>query len=392
MFPARSTERLETVGGTWCLPAGDEENVRPALPSVCRLDRRVMPFGSHVTGEMTLFEKPVGVSPDRDPAKILIVDNIEEDIAFLRSVLEEEGYSIALAHGNETLVEAAAREAPDLVLMDVMATGEDGFEACRRFKHDPSTRLTPLVLLTGLYARQHRVRGINAGADDFLTKPPNALELKARVRSLVRLKKYTDELDSAESVLLTLAMTIESRDAYTQGHCRRLALYATSLGSDLALTSDELRALYRGAFLHDLGKICVPDGVLQKAGPLTDAEYALMKQHPVVGEALCGPLRVLRPVRPIVRHHHERLDGSGYPDALRGDDVPFLAQILSIVDVFDAITTDRPYRGAHSVEVGCRALEEEAAKGWKRSDLVERFASLARAGRFNGVDSSHASQ
>jgi putative two-component system response regulator len=348
-----------------------------------------MPLRSHSPSPSARPDTPPDFPIERDPAKILIIDNIEDDVAFLRAVLEEEGYIIATAHAGETALVAAAREVPDLVLMDVMANGEDGFDVCRQFKQDPATRLTPIVLLTGLYARQHRLRGIDAGADDFLTKPPNALELTARVRSLVRLKRYTDELDSAEAVLLTLALTIESRDAYTQGHCRRLANYATSLGVELGLTSEELKALYRGAFLHDLGKICVPDGVLQKAGPLTEEEYALMKRHPVVGEALCGPLRALRPVRPIVRHHHERLDGSGYPDALRGDDVPFLAQILSIVDVFDALTTDRPYRGAHTVDDGCRELEDEAAKGWKRPDLVERFATLARAGRLHVCDASH---
>lgn len=350
-----------------------------------------MPPRRHHFTSVTLLDDPaVGTPRERETAKILIVDNIEDDIAFLRSMLEEEGYTIATARGDESAIDAAAREVPDLVLMDVMATGDDGFEVCRRFKHDPATRLTPLVLLTALYAREHRVRGISAGADDFLTKPPNAQELKARVRSLVRLKRYTDDLDSAESVLLTLALTIEARDAYTQGHCRRLATYAMALGADLGLTSDELKALYRGAFLHDLGKICVPDGVLQKTGPLTDEEYVLMKQHTVVGEGLCGQLRVLRPVKPIVRHHHERLDGSGYPDGLRGDQVPFLAQILSIVDMFDALTTDRPYRAAHGFEAAYSALRLEADRGWKRADLVERFVSLARAGRFDGFEGSEA--
>jgi cyclic di-GMP phosphodiesterase len=328
---------------------------------------------------------PEPPGPTRDRPRILIVDDIQDDVAFLRAALEEEGYAIVTARSDEGAIAAAARESPDVVLMDVMAPGEDGFEICRRFKQDPATRLTPLVLLTGLYAREHRVRGINAGADDFLTKPPNTQELKARVRSLVRLKRYTDELDSAEAVLLTLALTIEARDAYTQGHCRRLAMYSVALGADLGLTSDELKALYRGAFLHDLGKICVPDGVLLKEGALTADEYALMKKHPVVGEGLCGQLRVLRLVKPIVRHHHERLDGSGYPDGLHGDDVPFLAQILSIVDIFDALTTDRPYRSACSFAAGYGELEREAGNGWRSADLVERFISIARAGRFEGL-------
>ena len=193
----------------------------------------------------------------------------------------------------------------------------DGFEACRAIKQDRSTRLIPVVLVTSLDDTASRMRGIEAGADDFISKPFNAPELRARVRSLLRIKGYTDELDSAESVIVSLALTIEARDSTTEGHCQRLAQYAFALGQALGLNDDDLSALARGGYLHDVGKIGIPDGVLLKPGPLTRDEYELIKQHPIVGERLCGELRSLRNVRPIVRHHHERLDGSGYPDGLQ---------------------------------------------------------------------------
>src|SRR5690606_37002025 len=212
----------------------------------------------------------------------------------------------------------------------------DGFAACRVLKNDARTRLTPVVLMTGAAEREDRMQAIECGADDFLAKPIDFTELKARVRSLVRLKRYTDELDSAESVILSLARTVEARDPLTEGHCERIDSYAVGLGRRLGLATEDLAALHRGGFLHDIGKIAVPDAVLFKPGPLTPEELAIMRMHPVVGDQLCGNLRSLARVRPIVRHHHERLDGSGYPDGLRGDRIPLLAQIVSVVDVFDA--------------------------------------------------------
>jgi putative two-component system response regulator len=257
--------------------------------------------------------------------------------------------------------------------MDVMMPHMDGFEACRAIKEDRSTRLIPVVLVTSLDDTTSRMRGIEAGADDFITKPFNAPELRARVRSLLRIKGYTDELDSAESVIVSLALTIEARDSTTDGHCQRLAQYAFALGRTLGLDEDDLSALARGGYLHDVGKIGIPDAVLLKRGPLTPDEYALIKQHTVVGERLCGELRSLRTVRPIVRHHHERLDGSGYPDGLCGDAIPLLAQIMGVVDVFDALTTDRPYRAALPVASAVAELRSEVARGWRRAGLVETF-------------------
>jgi putative two-component system response regulator len=316
----------------------------------------------------------------RSAGKVLVVDDIEANVELLRDVLTQEGYTVCAAYDGEAALEAVARETPDLVILDVMMPKLDGFDVCRRLKQDPATRLTPVVLVTSLSEREHKIEGINAGADDFLAKPVDTHELKARARSLVRLKHYTDDLESAEAVILGLALTIEARDAYTQGHCERLAIYATALGAQLGLRGEDLAALHRGGFLHDVGKVGIPDAVLLKEGPLAPAEYEVMKRHTVIGNTLCGEFRSLRAVRPIVRHHHERLDGSGYPDGLQGDGIPLLAQIMGVVDVYDALTTARPYRSARLPETAYEELTREAQKGWRRHTLVAEFITLARDG------------
>jgi putative two-component system response regulator len=317
--------------------------------------------------------------------RILIVDDEPHNVEVLKRVMTRLGYEVLTASNGEAGLQSAVHDHPDLVLLDVNMPGINGFEVCRRLKADPATRLTPIVLITTLHGSEDRVRGIDAGADDFLSKPPVLAELEARVRSLTRLKRYTDELDSAESVILSLGLTIEARDPYTRGHCQRLAAYAAALGKRLSLADDQLVALNRGAFLHDVGKIGIPDAVLLKAGRLTASEYALMQQHPVIGDSLCGELRLLDDVRPIVRHHHEHPDGSGYPDQLKGEEIPLLARILSVVDVYDALTTERPYKHALPADRAVRELREEAARGWKFEELVEAFASLVGTTDFDAI-------
>jgi putative two-component system response regulator len=325
----------------------------------------------------------------RGAGKVLVVDDATANVNLLKGFLTREGYLVLTAGNGEEALEAVAREHPDLVLMDVLMPKMNGYEVCERLKQSPATRLTPVVLITALHEPEHKIQGINAGADDFLTKPVNLHELKARVRSLVRLKRYTDDLDSAESVIMSLALTIEARDAYTDGHCQRLASYATALGGQLDLSDEELAALHRGGFLHDVGKVGVSDALLLKPTRLSPSEYEQVKQHPVIGDRLCGELRSLRRVRPIVRHHHERLDGSGYPDGLGGDSIPLLAQIMGIVDVYDAATTDRPYKPAKPPERAYEELLSEADKGWRRRDLVEAFIALCRSGRLQRLTAAN---
>jgi putative two-component system response regulator len=320
------------------------------------------------------------VRPPRRPT-ILVVDDERPNCELLVRLLSPHGYTVESVSDGEAALDALEEKSPDVILLDVQLPGLNGFEVCRRIKQRPATRLTPVVLVTGLQAREHKIRGIDVGADDFLSKPVDEQELVARVGSLVRLKRYTDDLESAESVILSLALTVEARDPYTEGHCQRLAAYATALGTQLNLPDDQIAALQRGGYLHDVGKIGVPDAVLQKPSKLTTAEYETMKLHAVIGERLCGELRSLAAVRPIVRHHHERRDGSGYPDGLRDDGIPLLAQIVGIVDVYDAITTTRPYRAALAPQHAYEELTTEAARGLHRQDLVGEFLALGRSGR-----------
>ena len=309
--------------------------------------------------------------------RILVVDDELANINLMCRHLTGQGYELVSAADGVAALDLVSRVRPDVILLDVNMPGLDGFEVCRRLKANRATRLIPVVMLTGLSELTDRVRGIEAGADDFLSKPFALAELRARVASLRRLKRYTDELDSAEALILSLARTIEARDPYTGGHCERLADYATRLGDHLGLSEEQQVALRRGGFLHDIGKIAIPDAVLNHAGPLDAAQRAAIERHPLIGDALCSELRLLDDVRPIVRHHHERLDGTGYPDHLSGDDVPLLAQIMCVVDSYDAMTTDRPYRKALSSADACRQLRQDAARGWKSPILVEQFISIA---------------
>jgi putative two-component system response regulator len=320
---------------------------------------------------------------------ILIVDDTESSARLFERLLTRDGYRMCFARNGAEALEIVARDQPELVLMDVVMPTLDGFETCRRLKSDPATRLIPVVLVTALNDRRDRIRGLEVGADDFLSKPVNEAELIARVRSLVRLKRYTDELDSAESVILSLAMTIEARDGTTDGHCQRLARYAVNVGGELGLPEEEIAALARGGFLHDIGKIGIPDAVLLKPTRLTPAEFEVMKQHTVIGDRLCGELRSLRRVRPIVRHHHERIDGSGYPDGLRGAKVPLLAQIMGAVDVFDAITTPRPYKPALPPEQAYAELLRECELGWRDRNLVDTLIAMGQVGRLTAEGSFH---
>lgn len=307
----------------------------------------------------------------RGPGVILVVDDLPVNVSLLTQLLTTQGYRVISASNGDEALELIARDPPDLILSDVRMPKCDGFDLCRAVKSAAATRLVPIVLMTGASEEADRLTAIDAGANDFLHKPVDQPELRARVRSLMQLKRFTDDLDSAEDVLRSLALMIEARDAYTEGHCQRLARLATEVGLALGLPEDDLVTLERGGYFHDIGKIALPDAILLKREPLTAQEYERVKEHPVIGDRLCGDLRVLHPVRPIVRHHHERLDGSGYPDGLVGDAIPLLAQIIGVVDVFDALTVDRPYHTAIDPATALAVLAEEVTRGWRRPDLVD---------------------
>lgn len=256
--------------------------------------------------EIDLGRKIERLFPVRRAARILVVDDHPGIAGLMNQLLSARGYDVVTAADAEQAEAEVRRQLPDLILSDVKMPGKSGYDFCRELKGDPATRLIPFVLITGLSDSSDKVRGIEAGADDFLNKPVLAEELTARVSSLLRVKEFTDELETVDSVLCTLGLIVEGRDPYTEGHCERLASYCVDLGRHLALDQDSIVALRRGGFLHDLGKIAVPDEILKKGSDLSAAEWEIMKRHPVAGENICKPLKSLRLVLPIIRHHHER--------------------------------------------------------------------------------------
>ena len=314
--------------------------------------------------------------PLRRKQSILVVDDNEANALLLKQMLTSRGYSIIAVHNAVEAEAEIQREAPDLILLDVVMPGKSGYELCRELKQDSNTRLIPVVMITGLSDREDRLKGIEAGADDFLTKPISSEELFARVNSLLKLKEFTDELETADSVLCTLGLSVEARDPYTEGHCERLARDASDLGRFLGLGEESIIALQRGGYLHDLGKIAVPDEILKKGTDLTPAEWEIMKKHPVTGEAICRPLKSLRRVLPIIRHHHEHSDGSGYPDGLRAGEIPLLPRILQVVDIYDALRTARPYKPALGHEPAALTMRTEARNGLWDEELVSEFFSM----------------
>lgn len=314
---------------------------------------------------------------------ILLVDDDAGVRTSLAKLLKAEGLTVTtVADGNGAL-QAVRQAKPALVLLDVLMPDLNGFEVCRLLKGNPDTRLIPVVLLTGLSAVDDRVRGLEAGADDFITKPPDRIELLARVRSLLRMKSYTDELERTEAVLLALARSIEMKDPYTEGHCERLSAYAAALGLRIGLSIAETTALQRAGVLHDIGKVAIPDSILLKPGPLTEEEWAVVRQHPVTGEHICSPIQSFARVLPIIRHHHERYDGSGYPDGLVGEAIPVTARVLQVVDVYDALTTERAYKPALAPDRALETMQEEVDKGWWDPQLFDELRGLLAETEFD---------
>jgi len=321
----------------------------------------------------------------RQGPTVLVVGDSVEAQAVERFLVREEVHAVLAAtidEAEETIDTGEVR----VVIVDIDVRHDDAMAFCRRVKRDSATRLIPILQLSDDRQREHRLAGIDAGAEAFIAKPFDPDELLARVRACSRVSQYTSDLDSAASIIMTVTAMIEAREC-SPGHCFRMANYATALGRAMRLGDADLKALYRGAFLHDIGMLAIPDDILRKGGRLEPDEYAVIKSHPVVGDTLCKNLRTLHPVRPIVRHHHERLDGSGYPDGLKGDAVPLLAQIVSTVDVFEAITMGREYVAPRSAGEALAVLRHETHVGWRRPDLVEQFATLVQSGaleRFRG--------
>lgn len=308
-------------------------------------------------------------------AKILVVDDEPAILDLLVRILERDGYEPITATNGLEALELVEREAPDLILLDVTMPKLDGFAVCKRLKDNEQTALIPVTMLTGLDDREHRQRGLEVGADDFLTKPYDQSLLRARIRSQLRVKRLTDQLERTESVIFMLALAVEAKDTYTEGHLRRLSSYSEQLAIAAGLDPGQTKAIRFGGLLHDIGKISIDDAILRKRGPLSDEEYAQIRQHPEYGARIVAPMRFAAEVGPIILHHHERWDGTGYPHGLAGENIPVGARIVSIVDAYDAMMTDRPYRRSLGIDETLRRLRGGRGCEWDPT-LLDLFLQM----------------
>jgi putative two-component system response regulator len=314
---------------------------------------------------------PLGLEPEL----VLIAEDDVANRALLVRHLERAGYrAIAVADGRDAL-RAAVDEAPALVLLDVGLPGLSGLDVCRRLRADPRTVALPIILVTGQVTSLDVVAGLDAGADDFVRKPYDQAELMARVRSVLRLAHATAEVVGAHGVIAALANAVEAKDSTTEEHCQRLAGLAHELGMKVGLQPAALKGLIFGALLHDIGKIGISDAILKKPDPLTPEERRTMRLHPIIGERICEPLATATQFAPIIRHHHERWDGRGYPDGLRAEAIPVGARIVGLVDAYDAIIHDRPYRPARDIHSAMAEIRREAG-GQFDPELVRLFLPL----------------
>lgn len=316
---------------------------------------------------------------ESEKPKVLVVDDHPASRMTAVALLSVEGYEVYEAESGPEALKSVGETDPDLILLDVMMPGMDGFEVCRRLKQDEQTRLIPVIFITALNDRRARIKGIEAGGDDFLTKPFDHLELSARVKSLIRQKRLNEDLDHAAQVLFSLARAVESRDPNTGDHCERLVILSKAFGEYLKLSRSEIKDLIWGSYLHDIGKIGIPDAILLKKGPLTPEEREIMNQHVLIGEQICKPLRTMRGVLPIIRSHHERWDGSGYPEGLKGNNIPYIAQVFQIIDIYDALTSERPYKQPLTPEAALEIIAEETRKGWRNPELIQKFTEFIRS-------------
>jgi putative two-component system response regulator len=327
------------------------------------------------------------------PQRILVVDDNDGIRILLEQLLTTDGHRVDLAHDGRDAMAQVEAELPDLIVTDLDMPHLNGFELCRRVRSKPATRLLPILMITGRNAQEAKLRAWELGADDFLTKPLEMVEVLARCRSLLRMKRLVDELDSAEAVVFGFARTVEAKCRYTWGHSERVTSFASALAQQVGLAEAEQQVLRKGAILHDIGKISIPDAILNKPSALTREEFAIIKQHPMEGTRIVEPLRSVRETIPLIRWHHERLDGNGYPDGLFGGAIPLMVRILAVADVFDAVSSERPYRPALPLAACLDILQTNAAGGGLDPELVRCFCEMQAApsegGENSGSTASH---
>ncbi len=313
-----------------------------------------------------------------EQARILIVDDNKVNIELLRAQLKPFNYKIETALDGEEALANVGKNPPDLVLLDLMMPKISGYEVCRAIKQNKLTQFIPVIVITALQELDDKLKAIELGADDFLVKPFNKLELITRIKSLLRMKALHDDLDTSESILFSLAEALEAKDIYTRGHSDRVAKLSVAIAREMDFSQEDIDIIYKGGLLHDIGKIGVREDILLKPGRLTDEEMAHVKSHAIRGYDICKPLKSIADALPCIRCHHERYDGAGYPDGLKGEKIPLNGQILAIADTFDAMTTDRPYRKALANETAIKIFEDEINSGQWNPNIVKVFLKIVK--------------
>jgi putative two-component system response regulator len=305
--------------------------------------------------------------------KILVADDNHFYRCALTATLVGWGYEVVeVADGEAAWEVLQSPQSPKIAILDWLMPKIDGLEVCRQLRANPRQEPTYVIILTSREGKSNAVTALDSGADDYITKPFDREELSARLRVGRRIVS----LQTGETVVYSFAQAVDGKSPYTKGHSDRVKRYAITLAARLGLSQAQIDLLRRGAVLHDIGKIAVPDSILNKPGPLTPEEFQVIKDHPMQGVRMIEPLESVRDTIPLIRWHHERLDGNGYPDRISGDQIPFLVRLLSVADVYDAVSSDRPYRAGLPVEASLAILRQDAAGGGLDPDLVAAFCSI----------------
>lgn len=317
---------------------------------------------------------------------VLIVDDEYAGRETLQSILEGEGYQLEMAENGAQAMEKARRLLPDVILLDVMMPGMTGFEVCQQIRNDPEIAEIPIIVLTALDDRDSLLTALKAGADDFISKPFDRYELRARLLGITRLNRYKklvqeraklqtahEQLKAAyEATIEGWSHAMDLRDRETEGHSRRVADLTVTLAKAIGMSDDEIPHLRRGALLHDLGKIGIPDSILHKPAKLTEEEWTVMRKHPQFAYDMLYPIEYLRPALDIPYNHHEKWDGTGYPRGASGEEIPVAARLFAVIDVWDALTSNRPYRPAWPEQEALTYIREQSGKHFD-PQVVELF-------------------